>query len=562
MTSIIIGEKTELDIEKLIATRFLITANSGGGKSWAIRRLLEESYGLLQQIVIDLEGEFSTLREKYDYLLVGKGGEIPSSIKTAELLAKKILELNVSTIIDLSELKHHERLIFIRRFLDSLVNSPQKLWHPTLVIVDEAHQFCPEKAKSESTSAVIDLMTRGRKRGFCGILATQRISKLHKDAIAEANNYMVGRTGLDIDMKRSSEILGFTTKEDMRSLRDLKAGDFYIFGPAFNHDGVQRTKVGKVATTHPDRTRGVEIKEASSTPESIKKLLKGMADLDKEAEEEMRSLGDYKKEIFNLKRQLRNQEKSLSTVSASDIEAIQRKAIEKAQKHYISENQDLRERIEAIAGAIMPIPSLCNLIGLKKSVDNKALTQMKANGASYSTIAKEAEISRSLVYQKLNNPTNLSDDYSLNLCERKIYALLAQYPEKAFSKPQLGVFTGYSNKSGGFNNALSHLRSLNLMQGSGTQIKIADYKPELVKDFDFSKKAIISKLNKCEREIYDVLLLSPLEELSKEELAIRTPTMYSYSSGGFNNAISRLRTLGILLRSNGILKLNPEILEI
>ena len=165
----------ELDLNKLISTRLLVQANSGGGKSWLLRKILEESHGKVQQIILDLEGEFSTLRERYDYLLVGRDGEIPCNIKTAQLLSKKILELNVSTIIDLSELKHHERITFVKRFLDGLLDAPRKLWHPALIVVDEAHQFCPQASKSESASSVIDLMTRGRKRGFCGILATQRI---------------------------------------------------------------------------------------------------------------------------------------------------------------------------------------------------------------------------------------------------------------------------------------------------------------------------------------------------------------------------------------------------
>ena len=137
-----ISKDCSLNLEKLIATRMLINANSGGGKSWAIRRLLEQSHGQVQQIVIDLEGEFSTLREKFDYLLVGKEGEIPANIRTAELLAKRLLELNVSTIIDLSELKKAERITFVKRFLDSLIDSPKNLWHPVLILIDEAHHFC------------------------------------------------------------------------------------------------------------------------------------------------------------------------------------------------------------------------------------------------------------------------------------------------------------------------------------------------------------------------------------------------------------------------------------
>src|ERR1700691_5607809 len=66
------GEKLELDLPTLVDTRLLIQANSGGGKSWLLR-LIAESAGI-QTIVLDNEGEFASLREAVDVLLVGAGG--------------------------------------------------------------------------------------------------------------------------------------------------------------------------------------------------------------------------------------------------------------------------------------------------------------------------------------------------------------------------------------------------------------------------------------------------------------------------------------------------------
>jgi hypothetical protein len=60
-----------IDLPTLIETRAIIQANSGGGKSWAIRRILEQSHGKVQQIVIDVEGSFRTLREQFEYFLLG-----------------------------------------------------------------------------------------------------------------------------------------------------------------------------------------------------------------------------------------------------------------------------------------------------------------------------------------------------------------------------------------------------------------------------------------------------------------------------------------------------------
>src|SRR3990167_3508983 len=65
-----------LDVPKLINTRAFITASSGGGKSYLLRRIVELIAGRVQVIIIDPEGEFSTLRERYPLLLVGAGGEV------------------------------------------------------------------------------------------------------------------------------------------------------------------------------------------------------------------------------------------------------------------------------------------------------------------------------------------------------------------------------------------------------------------------------------------------------------------------------------------------------
>ncbi len=69
-----------IDVDRLVETRMLLQANSGAGKSWAIRRLLEQTHGRCQQIVLDVEGEFYTLREKYDYILARAGKEGPSPV--------------------------------------------------------------------------------------------------------------------------------------------------------------------------------------------------------------------------------------------------------------------------------------------------------------------------------------------------------------------------------------------------------------------------------------------------------------------------------------------------
>jgi uncharacterized protein DUF87 len=374
-----LNENIFIDLPTLLKTRLLVQANSGGGKSWLIRRILEQSQGKVQQIVIDLEGEFASLREQFDYILVGSEGDTPANPSSANLLARKLLELNVSTIIDVYELPLKERRRFVRLFLEGMIHSPKDLWHPCLVVIDEAHVFCPEKDQSESADAVISMATLGRKRGFSVILATQRISKLHKDAAAECNNKLIGRTNLDIDIRRSAEELGITAKEKKLTLQNLEAGEFYAFGPAISR-AVIKVKVGSVQTSHHEAgTLGFSSKPAPPTAR-IKKLLSALQNLPKEAEQEAKTIADYQRQISELKNQLKSNRKnqgtemsipSKVTIAAAVTQALktQKAQFKKEKEQLVLYADALRIRLKIIQDDLRkfidePLPDLPNIASL------------------------------------------------------------------------------------------------------------------------------------------------------------------------------------------------------
>jgi uncharacterized protein DUF87 len=461
----IIGKEIEtqtdlaIDFNKLINSRLLVQANSGGGKSWLIRKILEESYGKSQQIILDIEGEFSSLREKYDYLLVGPEGEIPATIKTASILPKKLLELNTSTIIDLSELKHHERILYVKRFLEGLMNVPKKLWHALFLVIDEANQFCPQSGKCESGPAVIDLMTRGRKRGFCGALATQRISKLHKDACAEANNRLIGRTGLDIDRKRASEELGFTSKQDTLELRNLKAGEFFAFGTAICTD-IKKIKVGNVKTSHPEIGRVIK---SSPTPKNITNILKKLTDLPKEADKELRSKEDMKIKITQLKREIRvleNQNKNpkqlidQKTIDKMkwDLQIEQNKKFKQLEVDYVTKIRKCKSDYYAEFNKINAI---------RKILEIKVVAPNTDAVATLPAIVKpnlEAAAPLPGIVQPIENNIQNNESKPLRAGAMKILGwICAAYPN-SLSKQRIATLSGFSMRGGTFNTYISELK--------------------------------------------------------------------------------------------------------
>lgn len=540
-------KEIEIDLPTLIDSRFLICANSGGGKSYAVRKLLEETNDKVMSIVLDVEGEFKTLREKYDYLLIGKGGDVEINMKSASLLPSKIMELNVSTIIDISDLQKQDRIRYVKAFLESLMQLPREFWKPCLIILDEAHLLCGQQEKQDSFLAVIDLMTRGRKRGYCGVLCSQRIAKLHKDAVAECNNYMIGRTGLDIDMKRASEILGFTTKQDMLSLRDLDAGEFYVFGTAISKK-IINVKVGEVKTTHPKV--GMDIRTQISPPtDKVKSILSKLNDLPREADQERKDKESLIKQVNELNREIR-------ILKTGTNKVIDEKAIENAKK--IGYN-DAKIQLQKELDFMKKENNL--LINREKKIAELLKVELPLRPIITDIPIRKVIIERPKIERTYDNST-LDSDTKLGRCERMIYSFLYNNPERTFNVSQIGAVTGYSSTSGGFNNALSRLRTLNLIKGQSSALQVNEFNPEIVIEGNFEKENIINILGKCEKEIYQVLLDNPDSQLSKEEIASMTQTNYSANSGGFNNSISRLSTLGLIKRNGGIIQLNPELNEL
>ena len=558
------GQKLVLDLPMLVDTRLLIQANSGGGKSWLLR-LIAERAGI-QTIVLDNEGEFASLREAVDILLVGVGGELPANPRHAALLARRLLEYKVSTVVDLYELKLSDRRRFVKLFLESLIHLPRELWRPTLVILDEAHLYCPERGsgEAESTEAVVSLMSQGRKRGYAGIIATQRLSKLHKDAAAEANNVIIGRTWLDADQARAGDALGLS-KADRLKLRDLGQGEFYAFGPALNHAGVARIHSDPVRTTHP-RPGERHLLTAPAPSRAIRGILGKFADLPQEAEDEIHGLDQARRRIAELEHQIKSG-KNDQVTSAVDRAVIER-AVDAAVKQ---ERLALKHKMDqakagfrqAIARVGSAADCLAKVKALLEDVDRDWLAapvvdvgpDALSNGR-HDGMAMPASPRRPVITS--SEPTS-----KLASGERRILTALAQYPEGR-SKVQIAVLTGYAVSGGGFNNYLGALRSRGLIAGDGDNLRITESGMHELGSWEPlpAGSGLVdywrARLGKAERLILETLTEAYPDALTKEEVAAKAG--YEPSGGGFNNALGRLRTLE-LIRGRGQLQASDILFD-
>jgi hypothetical protein len=266
------GKSAMLDLEELLATRLLVQGNSGSGKSHLLRRLLEQSAPWVQQCVIDPEGDFVTLADRFGHVVVD------AQRTEAELtrIAGRIRQHRVSTVLNLEGLDVEQQMRAAAAFLGGMFDAERDFWYPVLVVVDEAQLFAPavagevsDEARKISLGAMTNLMCRGRKRGLAGVIATQRLAKLAKNVAAEASNFLMGRTFLDIDMARAADLLGMDRRQ-AEMFRDLARGHFVALGPAMSRRPLPIT-IGSVETSA--RSGSPKLTPLPDAPEDARDLI-------------------------------------------------------------------------------------------------------------------------------------------------------------------------------------------------------------------------------------------------------------------------------------------------
>ncbi len=274
------GLPATLDLEELLSTRLLVQGNSGSGKSHLLRRLLEQSAPWVQQVVIDPEGDFVTLADRFGHLVIEAEDHSEASLQRA---AERVRRHRVSVVLNLEGVEVDAQLRCAAAFLGGLFDVDRDDWTPAMVVVDEAQLFAPavageasDEARRASLAAMTNLMCRGRKRGLAGVIATQRLAKLAKNVAAEASNFMMGRTFLDIDMARAADLLGMERRQ-AEMFRDLKRGQFVALGPALARRPLA-IRVGQVETASRGAAPALVPPPSIATLEAARELILNVAE--------------------------------------------------------------------------------------------------------------------------------------------------------------------------------------------------------------------------------------------------------------------------------------------
>jgi len=227
-TTLDISRDLSLDLEEIIGQCVAILGIRGSGKSNTAGVIFEELLrNRYPMSIVDIEGEYFGLKEKYEVLVVGTGDgvEIEIDADCAGEIAQVSMEQNVPVVLDLSGFLSDERTELLKAYLSSLWNLAGTLRRPYIIGIEEAHEFIPQGVKNELKEMIARIALRGRKRGLGGIIVSQRSAKVDKDVLSQAGMLFLHRVVHEVDMRVYGELLPWRKSEVKEIVGSLDTGD-------------------------------------------------------------------------------------------------------------------------------------------------------------------------------------------------------------------------------------------------------------------------------------------------------------------------------------------------
>jgi hypothetical protein len=260
------------------------------GKSYMAGKMCEQLCEVKQPfVVIDPEGEFWTLRERYAVIVaaVGKPVGRPKGYKadlivtpeTASTLARRIAEKGYSVVLDSRNATMTDQYAVLGNFLETLYEAEAEYNRPLVVFMEEAHVLIPEigrvrlpgikKLQDKVIYWAWEIAARGRHRGLGYVCIARRAAEVAKAVLSQSPTRFIFKLVDPADLAWLRES-GFT-KEEIDEIQKLPKGVAFVRGLAAEHIKV-RSK--ERVCTHGGKT---PIAKAVETPE----LEHAIADLSK-----------------------------------------------------------------------------------------------------------------------------------------------------------------------------------------------------------------------------------------------------------------------------------------
>ncbi len=305
------GTPVELPVVDILTGRGFVTGKSGSGKSNTVsvmlENLLDNNFPVL---IVDSDGEYYGLKEEYEVLHVGADDECDIQVTAdhAEKIASLALEENIPIILDVSGyLDESDADELVLETTRHLFAKEKKLKKPFLVVIEECHEYIPEKSgMGEAGKMLIKIGKRGRKHGLGIVGISQRPADVKKDFITQCDWLVWHRLTWRNDTKVVGRILG---SEYADAVEELADGEGFLV--ADWADAIQRVQFHRKRTFDAGATPGLEDFERPELKSVSGDLVSELTDISDEKERRESEIADLQKELEKKEAKIRQLEQEL-----------------------------------------------------------------------------------------------------------------------------------------------------------------------------------------------------------------------------------------------------------
>lgn len=558
--------------KEVLKQHLCVLGKTGSGKSSALRYVVEYLLDQGKRVcIIDPKGDWGGLKVGGDgkspgYPVIGfgdfkepKAQDVPINDQSGKNIAELIAGGNRPCVIGFRGWTQGAMIRFWIDFASTLFNTNSGELY---LVGDEFHNFAPkgkilDPAAGKCLHWSNRVMSEGRGLGIVCLIASQRPQKVHNDTLTCCETLIAMRVIHKADRDAIEDWIDGCGdrekgKEVLNSLAGMDRGEAYVWSPEIGF-GPKRLTFPMFKTF--DSFAPPQLQKAVSTS--------GWSTVDLSAVKDKLAavIEEHKQnDPAELKRRIRFLEKEHAEFCAKTLARQDEvKTVEKPVPVRLYTQQDVSDLL-AIQDAFRRLhPQIDAVVERSREIidaDIPTVQQVQKIYRAENRPASAMFLNERHEFPRIDKRTPVSErtDGALGKCERAILTALAQYPDGR-TLAQIAVLTGYSVGSGGFNNSLAKLRTNEFItRGGDPKItkaglgELGDFNP-LPTGRDLLNYWL-PKLGKCEREIVGFLAQSYPGMLTSFEIA--EATGYSPESGGFNNALSRLRTLELITRGQPI----------
>lgn len=217
----------QLTVSDLIGRRVAALGVSGTGKTNTVAVLIESLLDNgIPLTIIDPEGEYWGLRQRYQIIIAGRGEhvDLPITVEGAGELARFSITDGFPVILDVSEFSQSEQDAFLLEYMTVLWDTAGKVRRPYFVAIEEAHEFLPQGGRTPLADLFSRVALRGRKRGLGAIISSQRSAQVSKSFLTQAEIYFLHRVIHPVDLKTYRDLIPLTAKEVDETVGKLQRG--------------------------------------------------------------------------------------------------------------------------------------------------------------------------------------------------------------------------------------------------------------------------------------------------------------------------------------------------